>query len=310
MRGTFATTIAELGKRDRRVLLMTADLGFMALEPFSNAVPEQFYNVGVAEQNMLGVATGLAEAGYFPYCYSIITFASLRSFEFIRNGPVLHRLPVRIVGVGAGFEYGHAGPTHHGVDDAAALRPQFGLTIISPADFEQTRTALLDTWDAPGPIYFRLGKDDKNSVAGLNGHFRLGRAEVVREGADVLFVTMGACTLDVVSAADVLARDHGLSATIAVVSSFNPSPVDDLRELVERHRRVVSVEAQVVNGGLGSLVAETIAESGANATLVRCGVRSAPDGISGSQQFYNRRNHLDSASIAEMTLKLCQREIV
>ncbi len=310
MRATFAKTVTEMGLRDKRVLLLTADLGFMALEPFSNALPGQFYNIGVAEQNMLGVATGLAEAGYRPYCYSIITFASLRPFEFIRNGPVLHHLPVRIVGMGAGYEYGYAGPTHHGIDDAASLRPQRGLTIVSPADFEQARTALVDTADLPGPIYYRLGKDDSNTVAGLNGRFRLGRVEIVRTGSDVLFVTMGTASHDVVRASETLLREHGMTATVAIVSSFNPSPVDDLRELVTHNRRIVSVEAQVVDGALGSLVAETIAECGSGSTLVRCGVREKPDGKSGSQSFYNRRSKIDAESIVDVAVALCSREIV
>src|SRR3954454_2274675 len=122
MRRAFAETLTELAENDERIVLLTAALGFMALEPFSDKFPKRFFNVGVAEQNMIGMATGLAEAGLRPYAYSIATFAALRPFEFIRNGPVLHRLPVRIVGMGMGFEYGHAGPTHHAVEDIAALR--------------------------------------------------------------------------------------------------------------------------------------------------------------------------------------------
>src|SRR5919107_1896887 len=104
MRAAFAATLTELAERDERILLLTGDLGFMALEPFSRRFPDRFFNVGVAEQNMVGLATGLAEAGFIPFVYSIVTFASLRPYEFIRNGPILHQLPVRIVGIGGGFE--------------------------------------------------------------------------------------------------------------------------------------------------------------------------------------------------------------
>src|SRR2546425_8822734 len=109
MRRAFAETLAELAKEDPRIVLLTADLGFMALEPFADAFPERFFNVGVAEQNMTGLATGLAEAGIIPFVYSIVTFAVLRPFESIRNGPVAHKLPVRIVSVGGGFDYGPNG---------------------------------------------------------------------------------------------------------------------------------------------------------------------------------------------------------
>ncbi|HMV46813.1 MAG TPA: 1-deoxy-D-xylulose-5-phosphate synthase, partial [Blastocatellia bacterium] len=146
MRAAFTETIVELAERDPRILLLTGDLGYCALEPFAEKFPDRFFNCGVAEQNMVGVATGLAEAGYIPFVYSIATFASLRTYEFIRNGPILHHLPVRIVGVGGGFEYGTAGPTHYGLEDAGVMRLQPGLTVISPADHQQTRTAMLATW--------------------------------------------------------------------------------------------------------------------------------------------------------------------
>src|SRR3954447_23056573 len=132
MRGAFANTITELAERDPRVVLLTGDLGYMALEPFSDRFPERFFNIGVAEQNMVGVATGLAEAGFIPFVYSIVTFASLRPYEFIRNGPILHQLPVRIVGIGGGGEYGTAGPTHHGLEDVGIMRIQPGITVIAP----------------------------------------------------------------------------------------------------------------------------------------------------------------------------------
>jgi transketolase len=309
VRATFAATLTEIARADRRVLLLTADLGYMALEPFAEAVPDQFVNVGVAEQNMIGIATGLADGGFIPFVYSIAPFASLRPYEFIRNGPVLHRLPVRIVGVGAGFEYGTAGPTHHGIDDAAALRPQPGLTIVTPADAPQMRSALLATWDQRGPIYYRIGKEEKVVVPGLDGRFRLGRAEIVRAGDDLAFVVMGALAPEVCAAAEQLAAE-GISATVAVVSSFNPSPVEDLARLAQSHRLLVSVEAQYVDGALGSLVAETIAEAGSGSRLVRIGVRRPPQGRSGSQRFYHALHGLDRAAIVERVLSLVAGEPV
>ena len=301
MRATFARTLTEMARADPRVMLLTADLGYMALEPFSDELPDQFLNVGVAEQNMIGVATGLADGGYVPFLYSIAPFAALRPYEFIRNGPVLHRLPVRIVGVGAGFEYGPAGPSHHGIDDAAALRPHPGLLIVTPAEPAQLRAALLATRDHAGPIYFRIGKDENVTVPGLNGRYRTGRAEIVREGRDLAFVAMGALAAEACAAADILARE-GLTATVAVVSTFNPSPVEDLAALARTHPLLVSVEAQYVNGALGSLAAETIAEDGAGARLIRIGVRRAPQGRTGSQSFYHALHGLGSDAIARRVL--------
>src|SRR5262245_45990886 len=208
-------------------MLLTADLGYSALEPFAEQFPDRFLNVGVAEQNMIGVATGLADAGLIPFAYSISNFAALRPYEFIRNGPVLHRLPVRIVGVGGGFEYGHAGPTHFGIEDAGIMRVQNGLTVISPADHQQTRTALQRTVDVPGPIYFRIGKDDRTVIPGLDGRFELNRVQVVREDGELVFVCMGSVTSEAAVAVDRL-RDRGVDAGLVVVAHLNPAPSDDL----------------------------------------------------------------------------------
>src|SRR3984893_10959470 len=132
----------------------------MVMEPFRERFPDRFINVGVAEQNMVGIATGLAEAGLRPYTYSIATFAALRPYEFIRNGPVLHHLPVRVVGAGGAFDYGTAGPTHHALEDLGVMRIQRGMAVVAPADHQQTTSALRATWDLPGPVYYPVGRDE------------------------------------------------------------------------------------------------------------------------------------------------------
>src|SRR5262249_8779487 len=121
MRGAFARTLTELAESSPRIFLLTGYLGDMALAPFADRCTDRSINAGVARQNMVGLASGLAEAGYIPFVYSIVTFATLRPYEFIRNGPVIHKLPVRIVGVGGGVEYGHNGASHYGLEDVGVL---------------------------------------------------------------------------------------------------------------------------------------------------------------------------------------------
>jgi transketolase len=296
MRGTFVKVISELAETDPRIVLLTGDLGYTVLEPFRDRFPNRFYNVGVAEQNMVGVATGIAEAGMIPFCYSIGTFASLRPFEFIRNGPVLHHLPVRVVGLGAGFEYGTAGPTHYSLEDIGVMRTQPGLNIVAPADFEQTATALRATWDLPGPVYYRLGKDDKSVLPGLKGRFDMGRAQNVRNGDDLLIIACGPIAFDVVAAADELAKID-IEAAVTVVASVSPVPERDLVEILGRHRVALTVETHSIAGGLGSLVAEVIADNGLGTRLVRLGVRAGTDGRSGSPAHMHARHGLDRAGI-------------
>lgn len=269
----------------------------MALEPFSDAFAERFFNVGVAEQNMVGLATGLAEAGLVPFVYSIAPFATLRPYEFIRNGPLLHNLPVRVVGVGGGMEYGPNGLSHYALEDVAVMRAQPGMTVVCPADHMQARQAVLATADVPGPIYFRLGKDDNAVVPGLNGEFELGRIQRIRDGADAAIIAMGPIAGEALGAAELLAA-QGLDCAVAVVASLNPPPSDDLELLLSRHRLAVTVEVHYPNGGLGSLVAEVVAERGMGVRLMRQCVRTTPDHLVGSQRYMERIHGLSAEQLA------------
>ena len=297
--------MCRFAAEDSRVVLLTGDLGFMVMEPFRQKFPDRFFNCGVAEQNMIGLATGLAEAGFLPYTYSIATFAALRPLEFIRNGPVLHNLPVRMVGMGAGFEYGHAGSSHYGTEDFAVLRTLPGLTIVIPAVPLQTASALESTKRLPGPVYYSLGKDDSAVMPELGGRFELGRAQLIRTGSDVAIISMGSVSREAVAAADELA-DRGLEPTVAVVSSFNPDPTDDLAEILANCSQVITVEAQAVSGGLAACVASVIATRGFSCRLRALAVRTSPDGTSGSQADRWRKHGLDRASIVASVLAMAR----
>jgi transketolase len=297
VRSAFASALLDLAAADERVALLTGDLGFAVLEPFAERFPDRFWNAGVAEQNMVGMATGLAEAGYTPYVYSIATFASMRGYEFVRNGPILHELPVRVVGVGGGMDYGHNGVTHYALEDVGIFRVQPGMSIVAPADPDQTRAALPVVQGLPGPVYLRLGKES-TPVPGLDGRFTLGRAERIGEGRDVALVALGGMAATAVETVDWLAAD-GIEACVVVVSSLNPAPVEDLAELLGDVRLAVSAEAHYVNGALGSLVAETIAEHGLGCRLVRVGLRATPVGATGSRPHLYDRHGLSPARLAK-----------
>ena len=216
MRRELVSGLVELAVADDRIVLLTGDLGFMALEPFAERFPGRFFNVGVAEQNMVGMATGLAEAGFVPFVWSIATFATLRPYEFIRNGPVAQRLPVRVIGVGGGFDYGPNGLSHFALEDIAVLRAQPGMTVLVPADGDQTRAAVRALPDIAGPAYVRVGRSSA-PVPGLDGRFALGELACIGQGADVVLVAAGAIAHGAVAAAALLAED-GIAATVAVVS--------------------------------------------------------------------------------------------
>jgi len=301
MRSAFAQSLFDLAASDERVVLLTGDLGFAVLEPFAQRYPARFWNAGVAEQNMVGVATGLAEAGYTPYVYSIATFASMRGYEFVRNGPILHELPVRIVGVGGGLDYGHNGVTHYALEDAGIMRVQPGISVLAPADPEQTSAALPVLQQLPGPVYLRLGKESE-PVPGLDGRFALGRAERIGDGRDVVLVALGGMAATAVAAAQRLAAD-GVEASVLVVASLNPAPTEDLVRALADVPVALVAEAHYVNGALGSLVAETIAAHALPCRLVRAGVRATPIGATGSRPHLYERHGLTPDRLAAGALR-------
>ena len=296
MRRAFIAKLCELAARDRRIMLLTADLGWSVVEPFAQAYPDRFVNVGVAEQNMIGVATGLAEAGLLPFCYSIATFATLRPYEFIRNGPVAHGLPVRIVGVGGGFDYGTGGPTHHSLEDIAVMRALPGMMVVAPIDGPQAAAALECLWSQPSPVYFRLGKDSP-PVEISGGQFELERAQILRAGADLLLISTGALVAETMTAADALAR-AGTQATVLSVPCLSPAPVADLRASLANASAVLTIEAHQQAGGLGSLVAEVLAEAGLARPFRRLAASQPGEGRGGSAAWLLERSGLTADRIA------------
>jgi transketolase len=176
-----------------------------------------------------------------------------------------------------------------------------GLTVLAPADSAQTRNVVLATWNLQGPIYYRLGKDDRIIVPGLDGRFELGRVQVLQEGSEFLLIATGAISAEAAQAAALL-REKGVASTLAILPTLNPTPVEELRTLLSKHRIVMTVEAHFPSGGLGSLVAEVIAEHRVPCRLLRRCINQLPDGITGSQKFMNERLGLSSGQIAQAAL--------
>ncbi len=302
MRKVFAQTLVDLARADDRIVLLTADLGFGVLDDFATSHPDRFFNVGVAEANMVGLATGLAEAGYIPFLYSIATFASLRPFEQWRNGPSLHHLPVRLIGIGGGFEYGPNGITHASLEDVGAMRLLPNVQIIVPADEGQARSALQSTYAAPHPIYYRISKNEGIVIPGLSAGFAAESIDIIHRGEDVLIVTAGPIAREALAAAEALAG-RGVGATVAVVASLQPAPLKALAEILSGFSLAATVEAHRSSGGLGSLVAECIADNGIACRLLRCAVDGQVGGISGSESYMNALFGLDATSISRRILE-------
>ena len=301
MRRPFVQVLTSLAERDNRIVLLTADVGYTVLETFAERHPGRYFNMGVAEQNMVGVATGMAESGFIPFVYSMATFLTMRAFEFIRNGPVLHGLPVRMIGVGGGFDYGSAGATHYGLEDVGILRTLPGLRIVTPGDCEQAVSALEKTWNLEGPTYYRLSKDGTTLVPGLEGRFVLGDAQVIRGGSDVILIGMGTAVLEGLKAADMLTNE-GVQAAVMLLSCISPPPRARIIETLSQFDLGIVIEAHGIAGGAGSLVSEIIAEERIPCRIVRCGVGKTPLGLTGSRSYMEKLHGISADVLTDVVL--------
>jgi transketolase len=308
MRKAFVEALCELGSRDARVMLLTADLGWSVLEPFAERFPDRFINVGVAEQNMLGIATGLARQGHVPFVYSIATFASMRCYEQFRNGPVLHDLPVRVVGTGGGFAYGHAGPTHHAIEDYAIARALPGVTVIAPADSAQARSVIDATATLPGAVYLRIDKTEQADIPELHGRFDFDRPIVLRTGRELLLLSTGSIAREALEAADHMSSGSS-SPGVAVMAHLGFEPNQALAGLLRQYSEVVTLEEASVVGGLGSLVAETIADFGLSCRLLRLGVRVPLQGHYGGRPYLLNQHGIDAVSVVSQTAQFSNRRL-
>ncbi len=295
MRNEFIKKLIELAKVDQRIVLLTADLGFSVVEEFAKNFPDRFYNVGVSEQNMIGLATGLAKDGFIPFVYSIAPFVLLRPFEFVRNGPVFHRLPVRFVGIGCGFEYGTLGSTHHLLEDIALVRSQPEFMYVAPSNDTQTPQALEKTYQAAGPIFYRVGKGS-TKILEQQKEFNPQQLQIIQNGEKVILFSLGAICAEAEIAVKNLLQKN-IKITFAVIPTFEKPVLDEIKDLLQNHDYVITLESHYSSGGIGSMIAEIIAENGINCRLKKMAVEKLSDGIYGSEKFMYKKNNLDSESV-------------
>jgi len=302
MRNYFIKTLSELIRENKDIYLITGDLGFSVLENFMKSCPDQFINVGVAEQNMIGVASGLAKEGKIPFVYSIANFPIMRCLEQIRNDVCYHNLNVKIVSVGGGYSYGTLGYTHHGLEDIAVMRAIPGMKVIAPGDPTETKLATRSIVEASGPCYLRLGKAGEMVVHEEDPDFTIGKAILLRKGSDVSLISTGGILAEVVKASSLLKKD-GVGS--CVVSMHTVKPIDDtiIQEMMN-YKLIVTIEEHSSIGGLGSAVSEIVAKTG----LIRTPMITLSAGSNltkeiGSQDWFRGVMGLDALSIRAAVLE-------
>lgn len=279
MKTIFVETLCDLACNDNRIWLITGDLGYNALEKFANQFPNRFLNVGVAEQNMVGVASGLSRSGKTVFVYSIVNFATFRCLEQIRNDVCYHRANVKIVATGGGYMYGSLGYSHHGIEDIAIMRPLPGITIVAPCDNDQVRSATRAVAEMPGPCYLRLGRMPKSLIGTVDigpSPFEIGKATPIRKGLHVGIFCTGSVLDWVIPEVSILKRDHAIEAEVWCFHTVKPLDTATILDVAHRLGRIVTVEEHSIIGGLGSAVAEVLAESDIPCRFARFG---APDAL-------------------------------
>jgi transketolase len=285
MRTAFIQTLLELAKQDERIVLLTGDLGFSVIEPFMQTLPRQFVNVGVAEQNMTGMAAGMALSGKIVFTYSIGNFPTLRCLEHIRNDVCYHNANVKVICVGGGFSYGAAGATHHATEDLGIMRMLPGMTVIAPADPVEARHTTRAVADRLGPCYVRLGKAGEPVVHQSDIDFQIGKAITVRRGDDLTLISTGGMLRAVTEAADRLSAD-GIYARVLSMHTLKPLDTEAVLSAARETAAVFTIEEHSTLGGLGGAVAEVLAESGQPLpAFKRLGLPSAFSPRVGTQQY-------------------------
>jgi transketolase len=259
--------IAELAEKNPDIVVVTQDLS--PVRPFSERFPERFFDVGISEANLIGVAAGLAHAGKLPFVFAMAPFVSMRSFEQIRNNCAYNRNNVKILAPCSGLEGGHWGATHHAVEDLGLLRMIPGMTVLCPADPAEGTRAVLAAAEVDGPVYIRFGYIQ--AIDGYEAEFEIGRAVSMREGSDVAILATGASVTQALAACDLLKSD-GVSARVLNVHTIKPIDREAIEAAASEIGRLVTIEEHFIDGGLGGAVAEVLAELG-KGRLLRLGLK-------------------------------------
>ena len=297
MRTAFIEALFEIARQDKRIVLIVGDLGFGVVTPFMEHLPDQFVNAGVAEQNMTGMAAGMALSGKIVFTYSIANFPVLRCLEQIRNDVCYHNANVRIVPVGGGMAYGALGPSHHATEDIAIMRALPNMMVVAPGDPMEARLATRALIDYRGPAYLRLGRAGEPDVHSTEPPFELGRAITVRSGNDISLITTGSMLYDAVKVAEGLAG-QGIQARVLSMHTVKPLDTEAVLAAAGETSAIFTIEEHSITGGLGSAVAETLMEAGQRPRYFkRIGLNDRFSSIVGDQDYLRAQYGLDVGGI-------------
>lgn len=302
----FSGTLQHLAKTDRDIIVVTSDSrGSGKLVPFGQKFPEQIVEIGIAEQNLVGVSAGLASAGKKVFAVSPACFLTARALEQIKNDVAYSNNPVKLIGISAGVSYGALGSTHHSLHDFAVLRTINNMIIVAPADNFETEQAIRLAAETNVPVYIRFGKKQMPLLSESEKSFEFGKGRIVREGSDLTIIATGETVAPGLKAAEQLENDHNISATVVSMHTIKPLDYKLLASVAISGNPIVTIEEHSVYGGLGEACASFLIQNGYHNRFKIMGI---PDEytVTGSQQEIFNHYGISGEGIAAAALGLCK----
>lgn len=271
----YGKTLVELGEKDPRVVALTADLAKSTkIGDFMGRFPDRFFNLGIAEQNLFGVAAGMAKNGLIPFASTFSVFASMRATDQLHTDICYQNLNVKIIGTHSGTSFGQAGSTHHAIEDIAMVRSLANLKVIVPADGYETANAIRAAYEIDGPVYIRINRGfDMTVYKDENYGFEFGKGVLMNEGDDLTIIANGSCVFQAIQAAKILENDYKISARVINLHTIKPIDRDIILKAAAETRRIITVEDHTVIGGLGTAVGEVVIEGGKACAFKKLGIQ-------------------------------------
>jgi len=301
MRNAFADEITQLAMVNKRIVLLSGDIGNKLFDQFKQSDTQRFYNCGVAEANMMGVAAGMALSGLRPIVYTITPFTTTRCLEQIRVDVCYHHVPVIIVGTGSGLSYAELGPTHHSLEDIAILRTLPGMCIFAPCDAAELRLILRAVLKQDRPAYIRIGKKGEPAIHADTPELQIGRVIVLQTGHDVVFISSGTILPEVLKAAAQL-NQLNISAEVVSCHTIKPLDIDYLQQAISRFKLLISVEEHGLIGGLSSAIAEWHIQQSHTIPQLNLGTPDEFMHEVGSQEYARQKYGLTSDAIVQRVI--------
>ena len=301
----YGKTLCELGEKDKRIVALTADLaGSTKIGDFKEKYPDRFFNVGIAEQNLFGIAAGMAKSGLIPFISTFSVFASMRATDQLHTDICYQNANVKIIGSHSGTSYGQAGSTHHAIEDIAVVRSIANLKVIVPADGFETANAVRAAAAMDGPVYIRINRGfDMNVYENEDYGFEFGKGVLMNDGNDLTVIANGCCVFQAVQAARILESDFGIHARVINLHTIKPIDREIILKAAEETRRIITVEDHTILGGLGTAVGEVVLESGRACAFKKLGLNDKFSAI-GFHEDLMTMNGIDTEGIVKTAVDM------